>query len=59
MMAKEKAIERAFDRCNLIGENVDILHVIYQYKAIRELPENEIDQIYDDIADRLGFHQKW
>ena len=58
MMTKEKAIERAFDRCNLIGENVDILQIMYQYKAIRELPENEIDQIYDDIADRLGFHQK-
>ena len=59
MMTKEKAIERAFDRCNLIGENVDILQIMYQYKAIRELPENDIDQIYDDIADRLGFHQKW
>ena len=56
-MTKEKAIERAFDRCNLIGEEVDILKVIYQYKALRELPDEEIDQIYDDIADRLGFHQ--
>lgn len=56
-MTKEKAIERAFDRCNLIGEEVDILKIMYQYKAIRELPEEEIDQIYDDIADRLGFHQ--
>lgn len=55
-MTKEKAIERAFDRCNLIGEEVDILKIMYQYKAIRELPEEEIDQIYDDIADRLGFH---
>lgn len=57
MMSKEKAIERAFDRCNLIGEEVDILKVIYQYKALRELPDEEIDHIYDDIADRLGFHQ--
>lgn len=57
MMSKEKAIERAFDRCNLIGEEVDILKVIYQYKALRELPDEEIDQIYNDIADRLGFHQ--
>lgn len=55
-MTKEQAIERAFDRCNLIGEEVDILKIMYQYKAIRELPEEEIDQIYDDIADRLGFH---
>lgn len=57
MMSKEKAIERAFDRCNLIGEEVDILKVIYQYKALRDLTDEEIDQIYDDIADRLGFHQ--
>ena len=58
-MTKEQAIERVFDRCNLIGEEVDILNIMYQYKAIRELPDEEIDQIYDDIADRLGFHQKW
>lgn len=58
MMTKEKAIERVFDRCNLIGENADILHVIYQYKALRDLPDDEIDRIYDDIADRLGFHQR-
>lgn len=56
-MTKEKAIERVFDRCNLIGDEVDILKIMYQYKAIRELPDEEIDQIYDDIADRLGFHQ--
>lgn len=57
MMSKEKAIERAFDRCNLIGDEVDILKVIYQYKALRDLQDKEIDQIYEDIADRLGFHQ--
>lgn len=57
-MTKEQAIERAFDRCNLIGEEVDILKIMYQYKAIRELPDAEIDQIYDEIADRLGFHQR-
>lgn len=59
MMTKEKAIERVFDRCNLIGENVDILEIMYKYKAIRDLPEDEIDRIYDDIADRLGFHQNF
>ncbi len=57
-MTKEKAIERIFDRCNLIGEDVDILCIMYKYKAIRELPEEEIDRIYDEIADRLGFHQR-
>ena len=58
-MTKEKAIERAFDRCNLIGQDVDILKIMYQYKVIRDLPDEEIDRIYDDIADRLGFHQNW
>lgn len=57
-MRKDTAIERAFDACNLIGENVDILQIMYRYKALRELPDDEIDQIYDDIADRLGFHQR-
>lgn len=57
MLSKEKAIERVFDRCNLIGEEVDILKIMYQYKAISESSEDEIDRIYDDIADRLGFHQ--
>lgn len=54
-MKLEKAIERAFDRCNLIGEDCDIYEVLYSYKAIRELPADEIDKIYIDIAERLGF----
>ena len=55
MLKLEKAIERAFDRCNLIGEDVDIYEILYSYKAIAQLPQEEIDKIYDDIADRLGF----
>ena len=55
MMKLEKAIERALNRCNLIGENVDIYEVLYSYKAIRELDPDEIDTIYEDIAARLGF----
>ena len=54
-LTKESAIERAFDRCNLIGDEVDIYKVIYGYKVLRDLPQDEIDRIYDDIADRLGF----
>ena len=56
-MTKEKAIDRAFDMCNLIGEDVDIFSIMYRYKALRELSDEELDRIYDDIADRLGFHQ--
>lgn len=54
-MKLEKAIQRAFDRCNLIGEECDIYSVLYSYKAIRELPEEKIDEIYEDIAEQLGF----
>ena len=54
-MKLEKAIERAFDRCNLSGENCDIYEVLYSYKAIRELPDKEIDKIYESFAKGLGF----
>jgi hypothetical protein len=55
MMNLEKAIQRAFDRCNLIGESVDIYQILYSYKAIAKLPDEEVDKIYDQIADGLGF----
>lgn len=54
-MTLEKTIRRCIDRCNLIGENVDIYSVMFQYKAIRELPEMEADAVYDEIAEALGF----
>ena len=54
-MKLKKAIERAFDRCNLMGEDCDIYSVLYSYKAIRELPENEIESIYDNFTKGLGF----
>ena len=57
-MKLEKAIERAFDRCNLIGEDCDIYSVLYSYKAIRELPEEEIDKIYENFAKGLGFTRR-
>ena len=55
MMKLEKAIQRAFDRCNLEGEDCDIYSILYQYKAIRELPDKEINKIYEDMAVNLGF----
>lgn len=54
-MKLEKAIERCFDRCNLIGGDCDIVAVMYQYKALRELPEEDFDRAYNEIAERLGF----
>ena len=51
----DDATERAFNRCNLEGENCDVWGVLMRYKAIRELPEAEIDKIYDQIVTGLGF----
>jgi hypothetical protein len=55
-MKLEKAIERAFDRCNAIGEDCDVYKVLYSYKAIVELPDNEVEKIYEEIVERLGFN---
>lgn len=54
-MTIEQAKERIFDKCNLIGENVNIWDYIYKYKATRELDDAQQEEIYDDIAVRLGF----
>lgn len=54
-MTKEKAIERAFNRLNLIGVTADVYEILYQYKVLRELPENELDEIYNELVTRLGF----
>lgn len=56
-MKLENAIERCIDRCNLAGENVDIYKFMYQYKAIRELPDDEFDKVYDSISKCLGFQE--
>lgn len=54
-MKLEKAIEKCFERCNLIGDDCDVIKVMFQYKAIRELTEEEFDNVYDEIVERLGF----
>lgn len=55
MMTLERAKERAFDRCTMMGEDVDIYKVLYSYKAIRDLDDKEVDKIYDWIARGQGF----
>lgn len=55
MMTLEKAIQKCIDRCNLVGEDVDIYKYMYQYKAIRNLPEDQFEEVYDKIAQALGF----
>ena len=57
-MKLEKAIERCFDRCNLAGTDCDIIYFMYQYKAIRDLPPQEFDRVYDQLATRLGFMRR-
>lgn len=57
MMTLEQAKQRAFDRCNLIEGDCEIYAVLYRYKAIRDLPDEEIDKIYDEIAEKLGFYR--
>ena len=56
-MKLETAIQRCFDRCNLDpeGEGMDIYKHMYQYKAIRELPDDQFEQVYEDLSRRLGF----
>ena len=54
-MKLENAIERAIDRINLIGEECDVYSVLYSYKAIRNLPQEEIEKIYDHVVKVLGF----
>ena len=57
-MKLEKAIERCFDRCNLAGTDCDIIYFMYQYKAIRDLPPQEFDRVYDQLATGLGFMRR-
>ena len=52
------AVERAFRKANLIeGESTDLYKVIYSYKALQNLPQNQIEVIYDYLAERLGFRK--
>ena len=54
-MSLEKAKEKAFDRVTMLGESADIYRILYSYKAIRELPDPEVDKIYEWICKGQGF----
>ena len=54
-MNLEKAMQRAFDRLNLIGVNADVYEVLYRYKVFREMSESELDEIYETFIKGLGF----
>ena len=53
-MKYANALERCFERCNLIGENVDIWAQMMRYKALREVSEAKQEAAYLHIATRLG-----
>ena len=58
MLTVKEAKQRAFDRCNLQNcywGDIDIYKEMYKYKALRELPENEFEAVYNELAVRLGF----
>lgn len=54
-MSLEKAKERAFDRVTMLGADADIYRILYSYKAIRELPDPEVEAIYEWICKGQGF----
>lgn len=51
----QTAVNKAFDRANLEGQDSDIYNQMYRYKAIRDLSEKQQNLIYDYLAERLGF----
>lgn len=57
MMNLDKAIQRIIDRITLDGdeESTEIYKYMYQYKAIRELPEDQFEEVYDEISAACGW----
>ena len=54
-MKLPNAIDRIIDRCNLIGDDCDVIKVMYQYKEVMELDSKQFDEVYDLIVKVLGF----
>lgn len=56
-MKLETAIQRIIDRITLAddGESTEIYKYMYQYKAIRELPDEQFEAVYDEISKACGF----
>lgn len=52
MMALETAIRRCKDTCNLSndGESIDIYKYMNRYKAIRNLPDDQYEAVYDEVS---------
>lgn len=54
-MKKETAYQKVFDMANLLGESVDLYSLLYKYKVFREMSNEELDKVYDDLITQLGF----
>ena len=56
-MTLDKAIQRIIDRITLDGdeESTEIYKYMYQYKAIRELPDDRFEEVYDEISAACGW----
>lgn len=57
MMSLEKAIQRIIDRITMDGdeESTEIYKYMYQYKAIRDLPAERFEEVYDEISAACGW----
>ena len=55
-MTKEQAIEKVFDKANLIGIDANLYALMNAYKVLRLLPDTEYEQVYEDLVERLGFN---
>ena len=49
----EMLTDKIFDECNLIGNDVNIYEIIK--KHITNVNDEELEKIYDEISERLGF----
>lgn len=58
MASIDSIIQKCVDKINMSedGENVDIYKYMMRYKAIREMPYEEQDRVYDEIANVLGYN---
>lgn len=57
-MSLEKALQRAFDRANLIGIDADLDAIMQGYKVFREMhysDEKQYEECYSYLAKKLGF----
>lgn len=59
MNKKQRSLENAFWKANKIGDSVNLFDVLTDYETIRRnADDQEIEAMYNYLADRLGFSTK-